>query len=67
MEVYACSPNIQRQGDHCKFKPSLQNLGISPCLKIKRTGKMAQQIEVIAARPDTLSSTPRPHMVEGEN
>lgn len=65
--MYACSPNIQTQEDHSKFKASLHNLVISPRLKVKRTVEMAQQAEVIAAKPDTLSSIPGPHMVEGEN
>lgn len=64
--MHACSPHAQRQEDRGKFKASLHNLVISPCVKIKRTGEMAQQIEVIAAKPGTLSSIPRPHMVEGK-
>lgn len=56
MEVYAFRPSVQRQEDHCKFKANVHNLVISPRLKTKRTGEMAQQIEVIAAKPDTLSS-----------
>lgn len=32
-----------------------------------RTGEKVQQVKVLAAKPDALSSTPRPITVKGEN
>lgn len=41
--------------------------GVTAAFKNEGSGKMAQWVKILAAKPDNLSSIPGTHVVEGEN
>lgn len=46
---------------------TVQQASSLPLKQQQRAGKAVQSVKVLATKPDSLSSIPRNHVVEGEN
>lgn len=62
-----CFHEDQAQQEETEVRPTFLESHLHHRKEKSRAGKMAQQGKVLAAKPDSMSSIPRIHKVEGEN